>query len=193
MKINICNAVSAQNKKYCPKCGQNKNKTEFCKDKCRKDGHDHYCKKCRAKMERDRYRNDPDHAIKKAEVKKARRVRVMDIVRSCALLEGCVITGGNEDLIFHHTDPTTKSFGMNKAFEHSWNTILEEMDKCVVVTRSTHGKIHSALKGKKVKELTPELIEFLKKHYGLDIKPDDEEPELEVIEGGQDDELKKIA
>ena len=179
--------------KYCPKCGQHRSKKEFGKDMGRKDRLDHYCRSCRAKLARERYRNNPDSAARKDAARNAKRLRVTDIIRAFALLEGCAITGSKESLVFHHLDPDTKLFGLNKAYERSWNDILGELEKCVVVNNRIHGKIHSALKGHKVKDPTPEFIEFMKKHYDLDIEPDDKVPELEVVDDEPDDGREKAA
>lgn len=47
-------------------------------------------------------------------------------------------------LTFHHLDPSKKDFtiGSIRANPTSWNRIIKELDKCVLVCHNCHGEIH---------------------------------------------------
>lgn len=48
-------------------------------------------------------------------------------------------------LSFHHVNPKTKSFGLSSENLHnrSWDVILEEFKKCILVCMNCHAEIHS--------------------------------------------------
>ena len=50
----------------------------------------------------------------------------------------------DESLDLHHLDPLEKEFGIGKvrANPMSWNKIVQELRKCVLVCRNCHGEIH---------------------------------------------------
>jgi hypothetical protein len=45
-------------------------------------------------------------------------------------------------LDFHHIDPATKSFNLNRAGRHSDAKVLEEIAKCIVLCANCHRKEH---------------------------------------------------
>jgi len=57
--------------------------------------------------------------------------------------KGCSVCGYNEipqALEFDHIDRSKKKFGMNKAYKYKWPTIMEELEKCVVLCANCHRK-----------------------------------------------------
>lgn len=50
-------------------------------------------------------------------------------------------------LDWHHLDPSTKNENISKMMNscRTFNTILEEMNKCIVVCSNCHRKIHAGL------------------------------------------------
>ena len=89
----------------------------------------------------------------------------------------CAITGEREDLHFHHVVPSTKSFDVtthDDLGKCSWKTRTAEADKCVLITRREHYRIHNRVKAKiraieKHTLLTREgkrgLVDYYTKHY----------------------------
>jgi len=39
---------------------------------------------------------------------------------------------------FHHIDPNIKSFEIAPALDRNWNTILEEIEKCIMLCSNCH-------------------------------------------------------
>ena len=55
----------------------------------------------------------------------------------------CSVCGYNEipqALEFDHIDRSKKKFGMNKAYKYKWSTIMEELEKCVILCANCHRK-----------------------------------------------------
>lgn len=52
------------------------------------------------------------------------------------------------NLAFHHCDPTQKDNGVHILIKNTsgWDSIIEEVDKCVLVCCNCHGEIHAGLR-----------------------------------------------
>lgn len=58
----------------------------------------------------------------------------------------CCVCGESavECLDFHHTDPSSKEGNLARAVDFgSWDRVMEEVAKCVIVCANCHRKIHS--------------------------------------------------
>jgi len=59
----------------------------------------------------------------------------------------CYFCGYNREvsaLEFHHLDETTKEFGLSaRGLTRSWNNILQELDKCLLVCANCHRELHA--------------------------------------------------
>ena len=62
------------------------------------------------------------------------------IVRALAKLMGCSQCNSKENLEWDHIDPATKKFDVMSGMQSSWETILNEIDKCQVLCRKCHDK-----------------------------------------------------
>ena len=52
----------------------------------------------------------------------------------------------NGSLDFHHLDPRTKSFSLSvKGLCYSWDSILEEAKKCVILCKNCHMEVESEI------------------------------------------------
>lgn len=61
---------------------------------------------------------------------------------------GCEICGYNKNLSaleFHHTDPSLKDFNLDsrKLSNTTWNKILEESNKCILLCSNCHKELHN--------------------------------------------------
>ena len=75
-----------------------------------------------------------------------RRLRIK--IKSVKYLGGkCVKCGYDENiaaLTFHHIDPSTKEFTISsKKHSKSWNEVLNELDKCIILCANCHYIEHS--------------------------------------------------
>jgi hypothetical protein len=61
----------------------------------------------------------------------------------------CIICGYNKyagALDFHHTHPENKSFALSvKGLSYSWDSLLKEAEKCVLVCKNCHTEIESGM------------------------------------------------
>ena len=183
--------------KICPKCKTKKTLSEFAICSTRKDGHDSWCKDCRNKAERDRNLADPTRASRKSKASYQRRklkIKLQeDLIRGILNWlktdKGCEVTGSKDDLVFHHLNPIEKEFELSSAATMAIQRIMDELDKCVVVDRSLHGKIHSIMDGDQVTEFPEQLVAFMMKHHGWTHDETSWHPILIVIKDGNKKKL----
>lgn len=74
---------------------------------------------------------------------KERMVEAMGSKCQCCGYNKC-----NESLAFHHLDPTEKEIGFGdlRANPKSWNKIVEELKKCILVCHNCHSEIHAGMR-----------------------------------------------
>jgi hypothetical protein len=59
--------------------------------------------------------------------------------------KGCYLCESKEKLEYHHINPNEKEFKLCDC-KKSWDLILDEVQKCVVLCNSCHHRIHDALR-----------------------------------------------
>ncbi len=65
------------------------------------------------------------------------------IMKNIAKIIQCEYCGSETDLLFHHRDPLNKSFNIGRnAGRVSIVTLMAEIEKCDILCRSCHQKIH---------------------------------------------------
>lgn len=57
----------------------------------------------------------------------------------------CKYNKCSQALVFHHIDPSQKSFEISGAHSRSWKIIQKELDKCILVCANCHSEIHAGL------------------------------------------------
>lgn len=50
----------------------------------------------------------------------------------------CVECGSVEELQFDHIDPATKSFSIMRRWNRSWDSLLDELQKCQLLCNTCH-------------------------------------------------------
>jgi len=48
-------------------------------------------------------------------------------------------------LTFHHVDPTQKEFGISGGHSRSWDSIKNELDKCILLCMNCHMEVHEEI------------------------------------------------
>lgn len=139
--------------KYCSKCDTEKPVTEFYKNSKRYDGLDTYCKACdskrKAKVYKERLRNDEDYVARQKEWAKSRRRKLVERVKEVKR-QGCAVCGYDRSLRslhFHHVDDHLKEGSINSLVtgRYSDEVINEELGKCVVLCANCHGEVHDGI------------------------------------------------
>jgi 5-methylcytosine-specific restriction endonuclease McrA len=65
----------------------------------------------------------------------------------------CVKCGYNKSLSalqFHHTNPLEKDFGIGDNINRPWDSIKNELDKCILLCGNCHSEEHSKQKDEKL-------------------------------------------
>ena len=135
--------------KTCCLCKEEKDYSNFYKNKTRKDGYGNECKDCRKKRDRTKY---------DAKYEKTKRVYVhrynprdqsnMRLKKKeyiYSLKSPCVICSEPDPVVidFHHVDPKTKSFTIGASTHRSREQIFQEVEKCVCLCANCHRRVHA--------------------------------------------------
>lgn len=68
--------------KYCRRCSEDKDESEFNRNSSNKDGLQNWCRECTKKINNDRYKEDPDHRARIMRNNDVSRVRCSEYVAS---------------------------------------------------------------------------------------------------------------
>lgn len=144
--------------KICSKCRKIKDFDEFYSDEREKDGLRDRCKKC--------YNEDIMNR------RNYRRQRIKPIFDKIARKIGCVSCGTHEGILdWHHINGRAK-YGdkvSSMILSNLIDAIKQEMEKCDILCRSCHSRVHQHLRGKIVHP-PKGFWKYIVKTYGLRIK-----------------------
>jgi 5-methylcytosine-specific restriction endonuclease McrA len=91
------------------------------------------------------YRDRASYLIQ-AVSKRRKKIKDLAIQYKGGKCQICGYSKYNGALDFHHTDPTTKKFGLSlSGLTRSWEKTKEELDKCVLVCTNCHREIHAGV------------------------------------------------
>tara|TARA_Y100000034_G_C6879831_1_gene402961 strand:+ start:1127 stop:1789 length:663 start_codon:yes stop_codon:yes gene_type:complete len=112
-------------KKKCSHCGREKKLSDFYCQRT-ENRYSSWCRECIYTKQKQRWRD--------------RKRKVVELFGG-----KCSICGYKKNfgaLDFHHLDPSKKEYGWGKLKEKSWNKIIVELQKCILVCRNCHAEIH---------------------------------------------------
>ena len=91
--------------------------------------------------------------LKSSKRKKKSRSKVLDFLRRYKKRSGCRLCGENSSpdvLDFHHIDPNTKTMSVTNMVRSSGIlSMIDEIEKCVVLCSNCHRKMHAESARKK--------------------------------------------
>lgn len=130
-------------KKICSKCHEEKSSNEFYKRTTMQDGLQRQCRSCMKNNDKKYYKKNKRKLIDRyAKQARERAARFYDLFKvkahctTCAEKDPCCLE-------LHHIDPKEKDFTIADAVRgHAWPRIVEEMEKCAVLCRNCHTKVH---------------------------------------------------
>lgn len=129
-------------KKTCNKCGLEKPVSGFHRATRNAGGYYHTCKSCRKGIDSEYYlTSEKKEKIK--EYKKRNLEKMREYKANC----GCCLCKKEFEpvaLDFHHKDDN-KEFTVANRVSISWETLLVEIKKCVVVCANCHRKLHAGI------------------------------------------------
>lgn len=84
--------------------------------------------------------------LKKAVVKRRKKVRALSLEHKGGSCEICGYNKCSQALDFHHIDPKKKHFGISaKGYTRSWEKVLSELDKCILLCSNCHREVHEGI------------------------------------------------
>lgn len=125
---NTKDLTASEETKLCRRCGNVRPALEFYQRKNR-SGITPYCKKCTCQQTIDRQRQLKQRAIDY----KGGRCQSCGYDRCIAAFE------------FHHIEPDKKDFSITWARKKSFEKIIQELNKCLLVCSNCHREIHAGL------------------------------------------------
>lgn len=126
--------------KVCCVCNKEKPFADFYKRG--ENGYQAKCKDCKSKYNQKHYLDNKKQYIEKARIWSNQRT---ETVRELKKSVGCQVCGESEPccLDYHHL--SDKSFGLAEARGKAWDKVLEEINKCVVLCKNCHAKVHAGI------------------------------------------------
>jgi hypothetical protein len=108
-------------------------------------------------------------AVKKWRTNCKRRI-IVAMGGSCCC---CGYNKCDKALALHHLDPSQKdiAFGAIRANPKNWNSIVEELRKCVLVCHNCHSEIHAGIRD--VPSNAPKFDETFADYKALENKPEE--------------------
>lgn len=86
--------------------------------------------------------------------KRRKKLREMAIKYKGGACYICGYKSCSEALDFHHIDESQKDFGISsKGYTRSWESVQQELDKCILVCANCHREIHAGITQPSVKTL----------------------------------------
>lgn len=131
--------------KTCSRCETEKKLSEFRRDKAQPSGYQSWCKVCARSQHQSMY--TVKYGAKARERNKIRGEDTRRKLHDFKDAHPCILCGEQERtcLDFHHLDPHQKDFGISTLLKgtRSWESILKEIEKCVVLCKNCHAKVHA--------------------------------------------------
>ncbi|KKL82837.1 hypothetical protein LCGC14_1980740 [marine sediment metagenome] len=130
--------------KICTKCKKEKELIEFYKAARMKDGYLSVCKICADIATKISRSKKPEHY---SLLRKKSKDKAWKKFHSWKRKIGCKYCKENEPycLDLHHIDPSTKEYTLSHLVGGSWEVLMEEASKCVIVCKNCHAKIHAGI------------------------------------------------
>lgn len=136
--------------KKCVTCKEEKTFENFNKHSGRKDGYQSVCRDCnRARSKRYYAENTEEHKTVTRERNREYKAKTKLWFKEYKSQLSCVQCGEDRapTLDFHHTDPTEKDYTVASMVGNglSLNTIMTELNKCIVLCSNCHRMLHYEL------------------------------------------------
>lgn len=131
--------------KICSRCKVSKPLTDFYKSGRMKDGVQSSCKECMAESYKRNRAENVDHYKAVAAARYEQNLirlnewKSLQKCKCCNEADACCL-----DL--HHLDPNEKDVNISDVVRYwSWDRLMSELDKCIVVCANCHRKIHAGV------------------------------------------------
>lgn len=126
----------------CIVCKESKSEDEYNWRNRSQGRRKNYCRMCDREIKKRHYANNRAAIIAQVRSRTAVNVERFQEWKShlcctlCPESDSCCLD-------FHHLDPEQKDFGISEAVPSmSWEALMEEVNKCIVVCKNCHTKVH---------------------------------------------------
>lgn len=128
----------------CTKCNIVKPLIDYYKNSRRKNRHSSQCKSCANISTANSRAKNPELYTDKRELYRTQRREIFIKWKSSL---GCCVCNEKESICLdlHHINSSQKEINLSKAIGGSWENIIKEVQKCRVVCKNCHAKIHAGL------------------------------------------------
>ena len=128
--------------KVCTGCEVEKDESAFYKNKNMRDGYQHQCKECMNALNTASRNKKKEHYYL---IQKQRERANLARFNEWKQEQGCALCDENDPccLDMHHTSSDKEFAVSDKVRHYGWDTLFEEVQKCIVVCRNCHAKIHA--------------------------------------------------
>lgn len=131
------------NHKICLRCNKDKLFEEFNFKNKKKNTRQAHCRECHQEESAKRYKQYIDYYKEKS---KKDRLEIVEWFNNYKKSLKCYICGEDDSccLDFHHRDVKEKEQNISNAVHRNWsiNRLLKEIEKCIVLCRNCHTKLH---------------------------------------------------
>lgn len=128
--------------KKCTVCKDEKNLDQFNWKNRSKGIKKNYCRDCDKLIKKNYYKRNKAKVISNRDVSRRSRMKKFQEWKGTLRCSICPETDSCS-LDFHHLDPTKKEYSVGVAAASlSWKKLMVEVNKCVVVCKNCHSKIH---------------------------------------------------
>jgi hypothetical protein len=126
--------------RQCSRCGEVKPVEDFAWRRKEKGQRDSFCRPCRSAYGKEHYETNRQRYIEQAAVvKRARMVERTRYLIEFFAAHPCVDCGETDPVVLEFDHLRDKAFAIGAALsQKSWNSILEEIEKCEVVCANCH-------------------------------------------------------
>lgn len=127
--------------KQCCRCNETKPLEQYSNNKRNPDGKYRYCKTCQKEGNARYFQENKERFYAH---NKAKRLRNSQRLLEYKSTLSCSICGENRHwcLDFHHHNDDKDKAVSDMIGTHAWASIIEEINKCIVVCRNCHADIH---------------------------------------------------
>ena len=133
--------------RICSKCSTPNKLEDFTKNSKCVEGHTHTCKVChnlkqskQAAVNPNTKKNRRDSARR---VKERIRAKLLEYHGGALICADCKFTSEIYSIFdYHHIDSSTKEHTISSILDHKWDTVKEEVDKCVLLCANCHRVRH---------------------------------------------------
>jgi hypothetical protein len=128
--------------KICIECGEQKDATEFAKNRCNKDRLRNICKQCNNKISKQKRLEDPRIKEREGELYTERREFRIPYIYNYLKEHGCADCEEKDPIVltFDHVRGKKAFTISSSVMNHNWDEILNEIAKCDVVCANCHAK-----------------------------------------------------